>query len=436
MSRVGNKPRVTSLGRLLAALALIICVPCVGSGEDWPRWRGPRGDGTWQAPQLPQRWPDVGLPIVWRGDIGGGYAGIAVVNERVYTLDRQKEPDETEGIVCLSAKDGKRLWQHRYPVEYGKLAYGNGPRSTPTIHEGHVYTLGTLGNLLCLDAAGGQVLWSRNLVEEAGARIPEWGLAASPVIYHDLVIVHGGGSPGASFIAFDRTSGKEVWRASDDPAGYATPVVTTHNGHDLLIAWTPENVLGMSPRTGEIHWSIPYKVTYGVAIATPIVVDDLVFVSGYWEGSKAIRLGSTPAQAELAWEENRNLRGLMCQPMHRDGYVYTLDKHHGLTCFELATGEKQWDDGNRMTPRSRNPQANLVWLGDSDRVIILNAEGELILARLTPEKYEEDSRTKIIGPTWAHPAFAGNHVFARDDQQIVCVRLPNKTEPAGATASP
>jgi hypothetical protein len=254
------------------------------------------------------------------------------------------------------------------------------------------------------------------------AKIPDWGLSASPVIWQNLVIVHVG-VPGGSFVAFDRLSGREVWRACDDPAGYATPIIVRRAYGPQLVGWTPENIVGIALDTGHVDWRVPYKVTYGVSIATPIVRDDLVFVSGYWEGSKAIRLGAGSADATLAWEDTKNLRGLMSQPLERDGYVYSLDKQLGLSCFELATGKKLWDDGNRLTPRGRNPQVTMVWLGDSNRTISLNAEGELVLARFTPAGYDEQSRTKIIGPTWAHPAYAGRHVFARDDSSLVCVEL-------------
>jgi outer membrane protein assembly factor BamB len=428
MPRSIPPPNDSSMSRRLPCLVLglLACASAAVNihAEDWPRWRGPRGDGTWQGPEIAERWPDDGLPQIWRRDLGAGYAGIAVVGNRVYTLDRKKEPAETEGVVCLDLEDGRTVWQHRYAVRYGDLAYGNGPRSTPTIHEGRVYTLGTVGHLHCLDAATGKTVWSKDLVQEAGARIPEWGLAASPVIYRDLVIVHCGASPAGCLMAFDRRSGEEIWRASGDPAGYCTPILIEQDGHELLVAWTPENILGLAPRTGKIAWSIPYKVTYGVSIATPIYADGMLLVSGYWEGAKAIRLDPTLQRAELAWEDNRNLRGLMSQPLYRDGYVYLLEKQHGLTCFELKTGQKLWDDDNRLTPRGRNPQANLVWLGDTSRVIALNAEGELILANLSPEGYEEQSRTRILGPTWAHPAFAGRRVVARDDKEIVCVGLP------------
>ena len=160
-----------------------------------------------------------------------------------------------------------------------------------------------------------------------------------------------------------------------------------------------------------------------VTIATPIFHDNVVLVSGYYEGSKAIQLTEGSTEASILWEDRRNLRGLMCQPLYREGYGYLLDKRHGLTCFELKTGKKIWDAANRMTPKGRNPQATMVWLGDEDRVIVLNSDGELILARFNPEGYQEQSRTKIIDPTWAHPAYAAGRVFARSDTEIVCVPL-------------
>ncbi|HVU90313.1 MAG TPA: PQQ-binding-like beta-propeller repeat protein [Pirellulales bacterium] len=411
-------PRLLGVFAFLAAL----CAAVIASAEDWPRWRGPRGDGTWHAPPLPEVWPADGLKTVWRQPIGGGYAGVSVADGRVLIMDRQREPVEVERVLAFDAATGRQLWKHEYPVEYGKLDYGNGPRAAPTIHEGRVYTLGALGHVLCLDAATGKSLWSHDCVAEMQAKIPDWGLSASPVVWKNLVIVHVG-VPGGSFVAFDRATGKEVWRASNDPAGYATPIIVNRSHGPQLVGWTPENVVGITLDSGHVDWQIPYKVTYGVSIATPIVRDDLVFVTGYWEGSKMVRLGQGPADAELAWEDTKQLRGLMSQPLERNGFVYSLDKQLGVTCFEMATGKKLWDDGNRLTPRGRNPQVTMVWLGDSDRTISLNAEGELVLARFTPQGYEEQSRTKIIGPTWAHPAYAGRHVFARDDAELVCVEL-------------
>ena len=422
-------------GRVAGAvlpLLLLVFGAVSAPAEDWPRWRGPRGDGTWAGPVLPERWPEGGLRRIWRQSIGGGYAGVVVSGSRVLTMDRQTEGAEVERVLAFDAATGRPLWTHSYPVEYGKLDYGSGPRAAPTVFEGRVYTLGALGHVHCLDAATGRVLWTKDMVAAERARVPTWGFAASPVIVDDLVIVHTGAEPEASLTAFDRRTGVKRWSSLPDAAGYATPILIEHRGRRQLVAWTPENIRSVDPATGRLLWSVPYKVNLGVAIATPIFQEGLVFVTGYWEGSKAVRLGPGATDATLAWEDARALRGLMSQPLYRDGHAYTIDKQFGLTCFELGTGRKLWDDGNRMTPKGRNPQASMVWLGAGDRVIVLNSDGDLILARFTPMGYREDSRTNIIRPTaknavWAHPAYAGDRVFARNDEELVCYAL---VEPA------
>jgi len=378
---------------------------------------------------MPERWPDEGLPVRWRQTIGGGYAGVIVSDGRVYVMDRLPADEdagraEVEQLHCFAADSGAPHWVHRNEVTYGDLGYGSGPRAAPTVFEGRVYILGATGHLDCLDAVTGEPLWSHDLVGEGLANIPEWGLAASPVIWKNLVIVHSGGRPTGCLVAFDRTSGELVWKSGTDPAGYATPILIGSQPNQQLVCWSPLHILGLDPVDGTIHWSIPYEVNYGVSIATPIHHRGLVFVSGYWEGSKTIDPGLDGEEARLVGEDRRHLRGLMSQPLSRDGFVYLLDKSLGLTCFELDSGAIRWDDRqHRMTPRGRNPQATLVWIGEGDRALILNSEGELILARLNPEGYHELSRTKIIGPTWAHPAYAGSTVYARDDHELVAVSL-------------
>jgi outer membrane protein assembly factor BamB len=415
--------RCVALALMLLFGILAIRTVCA---EDWPRWRGPRGDGTWSAPKLPEKWPDAGLRQAWRQPVGGGDAGVVVANGRVCTMDRPKEPANTERVLCFDATTGKPLWAHAYTAAYGKLQHGNGPRAAPTIHDGRVFTLGALGTVCCLDAASGKLLWTKDTVAECGARLPMWGFAASPLIFGKSVIVHVGAQPDGSFLALDRKTGRELWRSVPDRAGYCTPILIRHAGQPQLVCWTPENIRGLDPRDGKPLWAVPYKVTYGVSIASPSFQEGIVFVAGYWEGSKAVQLGARAADAKLLWEENQFLHGEMSQPLYRDGHVYLLDKTHGLTCFELKTGRKLWDDANQMTPKGRDPQASLVWLNDTDRAIILNASGELILARLNPTGYHEQSRTKIIGKTWAHPAFAGSRVFARNESELVCVELPKR----------
>lgn len=400
--------------------------PSPTAGEDWPRWRGPRADGTWRSPALPNQWPKEGLQQVWRQDIGGGYGGIAVSGGRVYVMDRVKTPKDVERVLCFDAVSGNRIWSHSNKVDYSSVSYDNGPRSTPTVFRGHVYTLGALGRMNCLNAANGEVVWSKDLLRDFGARIPIWGLSTSPLVFEDLLIVHPGAENNGCYIAFELDTGRERWRNLPDAAGYATPILVEHLGTRQLIGWTPAAVRGLEPRTGKLQWTVPFEVNYGTAIADPVFHEGMVLVSSYYEGSKAIRLGTETDEVKVEWQDRRNLRGLMSQPLYRNGHAWLIDKRHGLTCFEFGTGRKLWDDDNRMTPKGRNPQATLVWLNDQDGAIALNSDGELVLVRLNQREYVEESRTKIIGRTWSHPAYAGNCVYARSDTEIVCVLLPEK----------
>lgn len=431
--------------RIVFALLLAALFASPSAGEDWPRWRGVRADGTWNAPALPEKWPANGVKAAWKQPVGGGYAGVTVADGRVYTMDleepvkKAKEgPDGSERVLCFEAATGKPLWSHKYPVRYGTLGgYANGPRTSPTIHDGKVYTLGAVGHLFCFDAKSGEVVWQHDTVAKFGAQVPEWGFAGSPVIDGDHLIVHLGAKEGGGLIAFECKSGKEVWRAIDDPAGYCTPIVIEPKSGRQVVIWTPENVHGVAAATGKHLWKVPYKVTYGVSIASPVFRDGIVFVTGYWEGAKAIKLGEKPSDAEVVWTDRKTQRGLMAQPLYRAGHLYTIDRELGLTCVELKTGKKLWDDENTLTPKARNPHASIVWLGDTDRVIALNAVGELVLAKLSPKGYEEQSRTKVLnGRVWGHPAFAGRHMFAKTDgaeawqkggpHELVCVELVPK----------
>jgi len=395
--------------------------------EDWPRWRGPRGDGTWKpSVKLAESWPDEGLRRVWKQRISPGYSGVSVSGGRVFIMDRpdKEKHGEVERVLCLDAKDGRILWNFSYPAEYKGLDYGSGPRALVSILQGKVFGAGAVGHVFCLDEKTGKKLWFRDLVKEEKAKKPYWGFSGSPEPYGELMLYHVGAGQGGSVLALDAATGKNIWRVGDEATGYGAPVPIQRGGRRELVCWGPENVVGVPVGGGSSLWKIPYKVKYGVSIATPIYQEGIVLVCGYWNGSRAIKLGEEPGDAKVLWQEEEALCGLMSQPLYRDGYCYLLDRRHGLTCFELKTGKILWRDEHKLTPKGRNPQASLIWVGDSNRVLALNANGELILCELSPKGYRELARDQVIGKTWAHPAYAGNKVFARSDREIVCIELP------------
>lgn len=401
-------------------LVAFLFSPLAFAVEDWPRWRGSNADGGWNPKDIPADLARKEPVRLWKQEISAGFGGVTTSNGRVYVMDRLKTPKEVERLLCFDAESGRNIWQQSWEVSYASMEYGTGPRSSVNVTDGKAYALGATGVASCLDAVTGQVLWQVDTVKNFGAKIPKWGFAASPVIDGGRVLLHVGAKAG-SVIALDKTSGKEVWRGGPDPAGYCTPEIISHAGTRQLIAWGPEHVQSLDPDSGRVNWLFPYKITYGVSIAQPLYRDGIFLVSGYWHGAKALQLGKS---ATLLWENQTEICGLMSAPLYKDGVVYMLDKTRGLQAFELKTGRILWSDDNTLTPKDSNPQMSLVWMQESTHLAaLLNASGELVYVTLKPEKCEELARWQIIGKTWAHPAFAGNRIFARSDKELSAWRL-------------
>jgi outer membrane protein assembly factor BamB len=402
---------------LLLCLALLLLT---GLGADWPQWRGARRDNVWLQNGLPERLPER-LPARWKKSLGGGYGGIAVSAGRVYVMDRLKTPRELERVLCLDAGTGKQQWVHEYPVAYGKLDYGNGPRSTPTVHAGKVFTLGALGHLHCLDAKSGKVLWSCDTVKQFKGRVPTWGHACSPLVEGKRLVVQVGGQPGALLVALDIDSGKELWRSLDDPPGYSSPVIVDTGKWRQLVFFTPRHMVGLEPQSGKLLWRQPFDgIEYDVSISDVVYTDGVLLASNYWSGSKAIRLDEKGGNPTVAWQ-GKALSLLMSTPLVKGQHVYALDRFKGLKCLQMRTGKVLWE-GEHVTPRGSNPHASLVWVG-GDRALILNTPGELLLVELTPRGLRQLGKSAVVGKTWAHPGFADGCVFARNDREIVCVPL-------------
>jgi outer membrane protein assembly factor BamB len=406
--------------RCLLVCLGFLCLAILGA--DWPQWRGQGRDNVWSQKGLPARLPEK-LTARWQKPIGGGFGGIAVAAGRVYVMDRLTSPREVERVQCLEAATGKQLWAHEYAVRYGKLDYGNGPRATPTVHAGKVYTLGALGHLYCLAARSGKVLWLHDTVKEFKGRVPTWGHACSPLVDGKRLVVQVGGEGGAGLLALDLETGKEVWRSLDDPPGYSSPVIVDTGKWRQLVYFTPRHVVGLEPATGKEFWRVPFDgIQYDVSISDVVYADGVLLASNYWSGSKAIHLDEQGRNPTVVWE-GKALSLLMSTPLVRTKHVYALDRFKGLKCLEMRTGKVVWE-GEHVTPRGTNPHASLVWVG-GDRALILNTPGELLMVELTPKGLKHLGRAAVVGKTWAHPGFADGCVIARNDKEIVCVPLVN-----------
>ena len=408
------------------ALVLASIILPAKEDQDWASWRGPQGDGSWHGPGV-MAFPETGLQQVWRTRVQPGYSGIAVAKGRVYTMDlTEKAGQKEERLLCLDSETGKILWTWSHPVDYKGLSYGKGPRSMPTVFRGRVYTLGAIGHLACHDALTGKRIWFRNTVKEWKAVQPTWGFSAAIRPWKERLVVPLGLKDGGTLVAIDPANGEKVWQGGMDGAGYGWPVPIRVGLQTQFLYWSPQNIIGLSPENGKLLWSYPYKVKYGVSIATPIYHEGIAYVAGYWNGSRALIPKPGQETPTLAWETETTLRGLMAQPLYKNGVAYLMDRHTGVNAFEFKTGNILWQAGHHYEPAARNPQATMVWTGNGNQVLILNSPGELILAEFSPKGHKEISREHIIGQTWAHPAYVGDSIFARSDREIVRVRLPVK----------
>ncbi|MBC8003647.1 MAG: PQQ-like beta-propeller repeat protein [Opitutaceae bacterium] len=437
---------------LPAVLYLVVGLSISESrADDWPQWLGPKRDAVWRETGIVEKFLSDGPKYRWRIPLGGGFSGPAVAKGRVYVMDRQLasgvsnpsnafsrgEIPGTERVLCLNEADGKILWQHEYECAY-TVSYASGPRVTPAVDDGRVYTLGTEGNLLCLDAEMGTVLWSHDFRKDYGIKTPMWGFAGHPLVDGNKLICLAGGD-GSVAVAFDKKTGRELWRAlSAKEPGYAPPMIYEFGGQRQLILWHPEAVSALDPETGKILWTHPLSpvVRAGMTIPSPRQVGDLLFLTSFYNGSLLLRVkGPQPtvvwASRKVSEMDTDGLHSVMSTPWIENGYIYSPCSYGQFRCLKLETGERLWET---FAPTSGKSQrwGNTFIVKNGDRWFLFSEQGDLIIAKLSPEKYEEISRVHLLDPTnrdpgrpvvWSHPAFANKSVYARNDQEIVCVSL-------------
>ncbi len=439
---------------------LVMTFSSTARADDWPQWLGPRRDSIWREPGLATAIPAAGLPVKWRVPVAGGYSGPAVADGRVYVMDyvaREGElvngPNDrtlragTERLLCLDAATGRLLWKHEYDCPYS-ISYASGPRCTPTVADGRVYALGAEGNLACLDAATGRLLWSKDFKTLYAAPTPIWGFCGHPLVEGDLLVCLVGG-PGSVAVAFDRVTGAERWKAlTASESGYCPPTMIESAGVRQLVIWDADNLNALDPATGRVLWSQPLKPMYGMSIMAPQVADtprgQVLFASGIGRIAALYALAADAPAARLLWrgEPKSAVFCANATPFIAGDTLYGCDCDTGmLTAVALDDGRRLWETLEPTTGGERRSKHGTAFLvrqaegvaGDpagTTRTWIFSETGDLILARLSPEKYEELGRTRLLDPTnecfgrevvWSHPAFANGCILVRNDREVVCV---------------
>jgi outer membrane protein assembly factor BamB len=388
--------------------------------------------------------------VLWRQKIAGGFAGPAVANGRVYVHDYLTDADfrkvtspsarpklqGKERVLCFDAVKGDLIWKHEYDQPYA-ISYPAGPRCTPTVHEGKVYTLGAEGRLFCLDAAKGTPLWDKDLKTIYQFETSIWGFCGHPLIDGQRLFLVAGGK-GSVAVAFDKDTGKELWKAltAKEP-GYAPPTLIEAGGKKQLLIWHADGIDSLDPETGKSYWFTPLVPSYGMSIMAPRKHGDYLFAGGIGGKCVVLKLDDKKPAATEVWQGEKGIGvyPVNSTPIIDKGIIYGVDVTGTLRAVELTTGKILWEQAEPVSGPKKQNSGTAFLVKNGDRTFLFNEQGELIIARLRPEKYEEIDRWKMLEPTgtafgrdvvWSHPAFANRCAFARNDKEIVCVSLAEK----------
>jgi outer membrane protein assembly factor BamB len=384
------------------------------AGEDFPQFLGPNRDGVLSGPDLETNWLEHPPEIVWRQPVGAAWSGFAIVGDVCLT---QEQRGEDECVAAYEVLTGKPIWVHMDRARYNTTIAGEGPRATPTVRSNRVYACGATGILNCLDLATGKVLWSRNAVAEFDGKVPQWGLASSPLVAGERVIVHGGEKASHSLHAFRIEDGQSAWSAGSRDGSYASPMLATLAGALQVLAFNNGSISGHDPVTGAALWERPWG-NGNVVCSTPLIVSSnrVLFSSGYGVGAELLQIDrgtNGRCTAEPVWRSIR-MKAKFSHLFTREGCLFGLDD--GIfACVALEDGSQRWKEG-----RYGHGQG----LVAGDFYLLLAESGEVVLLRPTPEAPNELGRFRLFNSkTWNPPALSGDLLLARNDREAVCVKL-------------
>ena len=415
--KVERSARVVSasLRWVMGSVVLGFALLAIVQAQDWNQWRGPSRTGIAAAFTAPAAWPER-PQRAWQVKVGAGHSSPVVSGGRVYQFARL---GEQEVVTAIDLASGKQVWQQQYEALYqmnpAAQGHGKGPKSTPAAAGARLFTFGINGTLSAFDAASGKVLWRRQYAKEFDASSPDFGVAMSPMVESGLLVVHVGGNTSGALVALDAATGTEKWSWKGDGPAYASPVVATFGKTRHVITQSRSHVVGIRAADGSLLWRIPLTTAYDQNIVTPLVVDDLLVYSGIDKPLTAVRIAEAAGKwtPEPVWQ-NADLPMYMSSPVHAGGYLFGLTHRNRGQFFavDLKTGKTMW------TTRGREgDNAALVVAGDL--LLATTTEGELVIARQDPAKFDAIRRYTVAGsPIWAHPVPAGRGVLIKDAETL------------------
>ena len=376
----------------------------------WPGFRGPDRDGVVRGTHIQTDWMATPPVELWRRPVGPGWSSFAVAGNLIYT---QEQRGEEEVVAAYRADTGKPVWMHKDKARFWESNAGAGPRGTPSVVNGRIYTLGATGIANALDARTGAVVWSRDAAADTGAKLPDWGFSGSPLLTADAVVIAASGR----LVAYDIATGKPRWLGPSAGSSYSSPELATIDGVPQILLLSSVGITSVNPSDGTQLWQHQWK---GYPIVQPALTPDGGILVSVTESSGTRRLAAARAQGEWTVEERWTSNGL--KPYFND---FVIHKGHAfgfdgaiLACIDLADGKRKWKGG-------RYGQGQLVLLPDQDLLLVLSEEGELALVKATSDGFTEVARRPAIeGKTWNHPVLAGDVLFVRNGEEMAAFRIP------------
>lgn len=406
----------------LRALMVLFLSISISHAEDWPQWLGPNRDGS--TPEKVAPWKGQ-LKELWKVKVGEGHSGPIVAKGKVYLHTRVPGSD-VEELSAFDADKGEKVWSEKYERGRFTSIFGNGPRATPCVDDGRVYSFGVTGILSCFDAEKGKKLWQIDTLKEFKAKNLFFGVSCSPIIEKDKLLLNVGGK-GASIVAFDKVKGDVVWKNLDDRASYASPIVFGKGEERQAVFLTHDGLVAVAVRDGSLFWRFPFVDKLAESSTTPVKVGDMLIGSSITLGTVGLKLdhsGAIPKAREV-WRE-KELTCYFSTPVavgKEHLYVVAgtpppaLASKATLHCVDVGTGKTLWSRPNVGTYH-----ASLLRTGDG-KLLLLEEKGDLVLVEPDAKEYRELARSKVCGNTWAHPAVAQGRLFVRDRQHLYCVEL-------------
>jgi outer membrane protein assembly factor BamB len=389
--------------------------------KDFPRYRGFNADGVVMLRNLDTNWSAHPPKTRWMHPCGGGYSGFAVAGDAAVTLEQRRED---EAVVCYDRKTGDELWEYKYEDRFRRSEPmgGDGPRATPTIDGGDVFSVGANGHFVCLDGKNGKKRWSVNILEDNGAKNIEWAMSGSPLVVGNLVIVNPGIDPtdnvSKALVAYDRSTGKSVWQSGEYAAGYSSPQLATVAGVEQVLLFDTGGLAGFEPKSGKELWRHPWTTYMGMNIIQPVVIGgDRVFIGSEPTGCALLHVqrSGDGFKVEQVWM-NRKLVMKFSNPIAVNGFIYGMS-YGTLVCIDAETGKTRWEGAEYGA-------GQLLLAGDVF-VVTEEKKGEVALVAAKPDKFDELARIEVLkGKTWNTPALAGNELYFRNHKQMTCLVLP------------